>query len=54
MPLRRGGSDAAISSNISELVASGRPRNQAIAIALDKARESGAKVPRRKKKPKAK
>lgn len=34
MPLRKEHSRAAVSYNIKELVASGRPRNQAIAIAL--------------------
>lgn len=41
MPLKSGKSQEAISRNIEELVNSGRPRKQAIAIALDKARESG-------------
>ena len=37
MPLRAGASGKAISANIAELVHSGRPRNQAIAIAMRKA-----------------
>ena len=39
MPLKQGSSRKTISSNISELVHSGRPQNQAIAIALKTARE---------------
>lgn len=37
MPLQKGKSKKVISSNISELVHSGRKQNQAIAIAMDKA-----------------
>jgi len=40
MPLKKGNSKAAISSNISELMHSGRPQKQAIAIALHEAREN--------------
>lgn len=49
MPLKKGKSKETISKNISELVRSGRPRKQAIAIALDTARKSGAKIPKKKK-----
>ncbi len=37
MPLKKGKSQKSISYNISELMHSGRPRAQAIAIAMDKA-----------------
>ena len=50
MPVKKGKSKATISKNIKELVKSGRPQKQAIAIALDTARKSGAKIPKRKKK----
>ena len=44
MPLNKSGSKASIGQNISELQASGRPREQAIAIALDTARRGGADI----------
>lgn len=37
MPLLKGSSDEVISKNIAELMDSGRPQKQAIAIAMDKA-----------------
>jgi hypothetical protein len=43
MPLKRGASKAAISTNISRLRGEGRPQRQAIAIALSKAGKSNKK-----------
>ena len=46
MPLAKGKSRKVISENISEMVAAGHPRKQAIAASLNEARESGAKIPK--------
>ena len=43
MPLMKGSSKQAISSNISELMHSGRPQAQSIAIAMKKAGKSRKK-----------
>jgi len=40
MPLKPGKSSKTVSSNVSELVRSGYPQKQAVAIALDKKRKS--------------
>ena len=49
MPLKKGTSQKIVSSNIGELVGSGRPKKQSIAIALDAARKSGARIPKKRK-----
>ena len=48
MPLKKGKSRAAISQNIRTERAAGKPQKQAVAIALDTARRSGAKIPKKK------
>lgn len=52
MPLIKSGSKKAISENIKTEMKAGKPQKQAIAIALDTARRSGAKIspPKAKKK----
>jgi hypothetical protein len=53
MPLKKGSSKEIISENIKELIHSGRPQRQAVAIALSEARRTVrkalAKQKRRKK-----
>jgi len=39
MPLKKGKSKKVISSNIAELIRSGRPKKQAVAIAMSKSRK---------------
>lgn len=46
MPLAQGKSRATIGHNIAEMEASGHPRTQAIAAALNTARRSGARIPK--------
>jgi hypothetical protein len=50
MPLSAGKSKKIISKNISEMEKSNHPHKQAVAAALNVARESGAKIPKKKKK----
>jgi len=50
MPLAKGKSKKVISQNIkTEMEEGGKPQKQAIAIALNVARKSGAKIPKKKK-----
>lgn len=48
MPLIRGKSKEVIGTNIKEMEKTGHPKKQAIAAALNEARESGAKIPKKK------
>jgi hypothetical protein len=44
MPLHKGKSKKIISENISEMIKSGHPKDQAVAASLNQARKSGARV----------
>lgn len=48
MPLKKSKSKKAIGENIKTEIEHGKPRKQAIAIALNTARRSGAKIPSKK------
>jgi hypothetical protein len=48
MPLEKGKSKKVIGHNIAEMEKSGHPKKQAIAAALNTARKSGAKIPKKK------
>jgi len=50
MPLIKGKSPKTVSTNIKREVASGKKPAQAVAIALNTARKSGAKIPQKPKK----
>jgi len=49
MPLIKSGSKKAISTNIRKELTAGKPKKQAIAIALNTARRAGAKIPRKRR-----
>ena len=49
MPLIKGKSPKSVSQNIRTEIAAGRPQKQAVAIALNTARKSGAKIPKPRK-----
>ena len=49
MPLKKGTSRKIIGENIKEMESSGHSRKQSIAASLNEARESGAKIPKKKK-----
>jgi len=52
MPLIKGKSKKTIGKNIKKEMEAGKPQKQAVAIALDVARKSGAKIPKPKGKKK--
>lgn len=54
MPLIKSGSKKVVSKNIATEVNAGEPKKQAVAIALNTARESGAKIPKKKSHSKSK
>jgi len=51
MPLLKGSSRQVIGENISEARRSGYPEAQAVAMSLNQARKSGAKIPKKKGNP---
>lgn len=49
MPLEKSKSKAAIGRNVAAEERVGKPKAQAVAIALETARKAGAKIPKKKK-----
>jgi hypothetical protein len=49
MPLIKGKSPKSVSQNIRTEIQAGRPQKQAVAIALNTARQAGAKIPKPRK-----
>jgi hypothetical protein len=45
MPLKKGTSRDTVSANVKTEIKHGKPQKQAVAIALNEARKSGAKIP---------
>lgn len=54
MPLEKGRSKATISRNIKTEMRHGKPQKQAVAIALNQARKSGARIAKKKRRAKSK
>ncbi len=50
MPLSKGKSREAVSKNIKTEIKQGKSQKQAVAIALNEARKSGAKIPKKSRK----
>jgi hypothetical protein len=50
MPLKRGKSKDTVSHNVKTETKHGKPHKQAVAIALNQARKSGAKIPKKSEK----
>lgn len=48
MPLKKGTSRKVMGENYKAEISAGKPKKQAVAIMLNEARESGAKIPRKK------
>lgn len=53
MPLSKGKSQKNISKNIETEMNAGKPQKQAVAIALNVARKSGGKIPKKRAKKKS-
>lgn len=49
MPLKKGTSRATVRQNVKTEMAHGKPQRQAVAIALNQARRSGASIPQPKR-----